>query len=148
MTPETRISDADREAAVTALGEHYASGRLTREEYDERATQAYAARTASVLRPLFADLPAPHPPVAGRSGAPRTHGASYPPPQRMTSPRRGFRVPVLPVLLVLIGIAVLASAPWLVFVGLGVLWLTRGHRGGCGRRYSSGRDRAPRGSWA
>ena len=35
--PELRIGDDDREAAVTALGEHYAAGRLTKEEYDERA---------------------------------------------------------------------------------------------------------------
>ena len=34
--PELRIGDAEREAAVTALGEHYAAGRLTKDEYDER----------------------------------------------------------------------------------------------------------------
>lgn len=153
MTPEIRISDADREAAVTALGEHYASGRLTKDEYDERAGQAYAAKTASALRPLFADLPAPHPRMDQRSGSwtgqPGARTTYQRPSTPSAAPRRGFRVPVLPLLLVVIGIAILASAPWIVFVGLGVLWLTRGHgRHGCGRRYRSGNERAPRGSWA
>lgn len=150
MTPEIRISDADREAAVTALGEHYASGRLTKDEYDERATQAYAAKTASALRPLFADLPAPHPRLDQRSGdwtgQPGARTTYQRPAVPAARPRRGFRVPVLPLLLVVIGLAILASAPWIVFVGLGVLWLTRGH--GCGHRYRSGNERAPRGSWA
>ena len=54
---EPRIGDAEREAAVTSLGEHYAAGRLTKEEFDERSDQAWAARTAAGLWPLFADLP-------------------------------------------------------------------------------------------
>jgi Domain of unknown function (DUF1707) len=57
--PEIRIGDAEREAAVTALGEHYAAGRLTKEEYDERAGIAWTAKTNSALWPLFADLPRP-----------------------------------------------------------------------------------------
>ena len=57
--PEVRIGDAEREAAVAALGEHYAAGRLTKEEYDERAGIAWSAKTNSALWPLFADLPRP-----------------------------------------------------------------------------------------
>ena len=70
---ELRIGDADRETAVRALGEHYAAGRLTKEEFDERADLAWAAKTGSALRPLFADLPRPQaarpvpPAVAGRA---------------------------------------------------------------------------------
>jgi hypothetical protein len=52
-----RIGNAEREAAVRALGEHYAQGRLDHEEYDERTTAAYAARTSDDLVPLFEDLP-------------------------------------------------------------------------------------------
>ena len=66
-----RIGDAEREAAVTALGEHYAAGRLTLEEYDERTSRAYAARTLADLWPLFRDLPGRHGPggaCAGRTG--------------------------------------------------------------------------------
>ena len=77
--PEIRIGDAEREAAVSALGEHYAAGRLTKEEYDERAGIAWTAKTNSALWPLFADLPrpqaqaAPRPTTASTSRRPRQH---------------------------------------------------------------------------
>src|SRR3954465_11171875 len=57
--PEIRIGDAEREAAVTALGEHYAAGRLTKEEFEACAGIAWTAKTNSTLWPLFADLPRP-----------------------------------------------------------------------------------------
>ena len=50
-------SDADREQAVASLGGHFAEGRLTRAELDERLTVALSARTAADLRRLMADLP-------------------------------------------------------------------------------------------
>jgi hypothetical protein len=52
-----RIGNAEREAAARALGEHYAQGRLDHQEYEERMTAAYAARTSDDLVPLFEDLP-------------------------------------------------------------------------------------------
>ena len=39
-----RIGDADREHAAAALGEHFATGRLSKEEYDERAQRVWEAR--------------------------------------------------------------------------------------------------------
>jgi hypothetical protein len=59
-----RIGNAEREAAVRVLGEHYAAGRLDAAEYEERTTAAYAARTAADLAPLFNDLPHEQPTVA------------------------------------------------------------------------------------
>jgi DNA-binding PadR family transcriptional regulator len=56
-----RSSDADRERATARLGDHYAEGRLTREELDERVMAALSARTAGDLRRVMADLPAPTP---------------------------------------------------------------------------------------
>jgi TM2 domain-containing membrane protein YozV len=56
-TPPLRIGNAEREVAVRELGEHYAAGRLDPQEYEERTTAAYAARSADDLTPLFADLP-------------------------------------------------------------------------------------------
>jgi hypothetical protein len=53
----TRASDADRERAAAALGEHYAAGRLTLEEFRERLDQVYAAKTLGQLDELMADLP-------------------------------------------------------------------------------------------
>ncbi|MBB2911809.1 hypothetical protein FHS43_003082 [Streptosporangium becharense] len=57
---DLRIGDAEREVTVTALREHYAQGRLTREELDERLGLALSARTGRDLALVGADLPRPH----------------------------------------------------------------------------------------
>ena len=54
---QIRASDADREQAVASLRDHFAEGRLTRAELDERLTTALSAQTAGDLRRLMADLP-------------------------------------------------------------------------------------------
>lgn len=56
--PELRCSDADREKVVNELREHYAAGRLTLEEFDERSDVAYQAKTFGALAGLTSDLPA------------------------------------------------------------------------------------------
>jgi hypothetical protein len=53
-----RASDADRDAVVSDLSEHFQVGRLTAAEFDERTGRALAARTWGELRELLADLPA------------------------------------------------------------------------------------------
>jgi Domain of unknown function (DUF1707) len=53
----TRASDADRERIAAALGGHYAAGRLTLEEFQERLDRAYTAKTLGQLDDLMADLP-------------------------------------------------------------------------------------------
>jgi DUF1707 SHOCT-like domain len=55
--PPMRASDAERDAVVTALGEHFQAGRLTAEELDDRTGKALAARTVPELRDLMTDLP-------------------------------------------------------------------------------------------
>jgi Flp pilus assembly protein TadB len=55
--PRTRAGDEDRERTATALGEHYAAGRLTLEEFKQRLDQAYAAKTLGELGGLMTDLP-------------------------------------------------------------------------------------------
>ena len=52
-----RIGDAERDEALDRLGDHFAAGRLTREEFDERTEQAIGARFDSDLEALFRDLP-------------------------------------------------------------------------------------------
>jgi DUF1707 SHOCT-like domain len=69
MNDRIRVSDADRERVTARLRDHYAEGRLTREELDERVTAALNAKTAGDLRGLMADLPGDAPvapvPAAG-----------------------------------------------------------------------------------
>ena len=52
-----RASTADRERAVDVLKAGFAEGRLTKDEYDVRVSQAYAARTYAELAMVTADLP-------------------------------------------------------------------------------------------
>ena len=64
--PALRASDADRERAVVLLREHAAQGRLTLEEFTERMSAAYLARTNDELEELVRDLPVGHAPVTSR----------------------------------------------------------------------------------
>ncbi|MGA9749138.1 MAG: DUF1707 domain-containing protein [Nocardioides sp.] len=66
-----RASDADRAVVLAALGDAYADGRLTKEEYDERSTEAGLARTLGDLPPLLADLVSLDPRHAGAELSPR-----------------------------------------------------------------------------
>jgi Domain of unknown function (DUF1707)/2TM domain len=54
---QIRVSDAERERAVEALRDHYADGRLTSEELEERTGRAYRAVTRGDLAGLTRDLP-------------------------------------------------------------------------------------------
>jgi len=120
--PEIRIGDAERETAVSALSEHYVAGRLPKDEYDERSSVAWRARTRSDLVPLFVDLPPVH---AGR--APAASPAARPPQPTRPGARGGVRFPLLPLIAILVGLAMLTDV-WVVFVLVGVLWWTGAFR--------------------
>lgn len=72
---DIRISDAEREDALTKLGEHMAAGRLDIDEYGDRSARVATAKTRGELLELFADLPEPGPifgqPVANTAVEPR-----------------------------------------------------------------------------
>jgi hypothetical protein len=55
--PNLRTSDEQRERAAQEIREHFAAGRLSDDELDERVQAAYSARTQGELRALLADLP-------------------------------------------------------------------------------------------
>lgn len=55
--PDLRIGNAEREAAATHLREHYAQGRLSLDEFNQRLDAVFAAKTQQQLRDLTADLP-------------------------------------------------------------------------------------------
>ncbi len=52
-----RIGDAEREATATGLREHYAHGRLTLDEFNQRLDATFAAKTDADLERITADLP-------------------------------------------------------------------------------------------
>lgn len=55
--PHVRVSDSERSAALAALGQYYAEGRLSMEETDDRCAAVAGAKTRSDLNELFTDLP-------------------------------------------------------------------------------------------
>jgi hypothetical protein len=57
LNPSIRASDADRERVVEILRQHTAEGRITPDEFEERMTAAYAAKTVGALAELTTDLP-------------------------------------------------------------------------------------------
>lgn len=59
MNPELRVGDAERDEVTSALHEHFAAGRLTRDELDERLTATLSAKTVGDLRAVTRDLPGP-----------------------------------------------------------------------------------------
>src|ERR1700689_2054971 len=63
-----RIGDADREAITAQLREHYADGRLTLDELNERLDQTFAAKTKADLNTVMRDLPQTAPPGSGGYG--------------------------------------------------------------------------------
>ncbi|MER6948059.1 DUF1707 domain-containing protein [Nonomuraea sp. NPDC000554] len=76
---DLRIGDAEREQTMADLREHFAQGRLTHEELDQRLDQALAARTARDLAQVTGDLP-----MQGRGYPAAGYHEAYPqqgPPQ-------------------------------------------------------------------
>ncbi len=138
MDPQgLRIGTADRERAQAILGDHYAAGRLDKDEYDQRLDQIWAARTRAELAPVFRDLPgAPRPPGRPVYSTAAARARFNPPPRRSWLGR--MPTPLLVLLVVLGAVAVMANLP-LILVALGVWFFF--FRGSCGstRRMHSGR---------
>ena len=55
--PDPRVSDAERESVAGELRDHFAAGRLSAGELEDRLEAAYSAKTAAELSALSADLP-------------------------------------------------------------------------------------------
>jgi hypothetical protein len=66
-----RISDAERDQALSELSDAYQAGRITADEFDGRSTQALIARTGEELAAPLADLPLGHGPAGGDTATPR-----------------------------------------------------------------------------
>jgi len=76
---DTRASDADRERTVAILRAHWAAGRLSVEEFEERCSEAWQAQFVGDLWHAMRELPVParvRPvPLASSAGGPNTAGA-------------------------------------------------------------------------
>ena len=85
-----RVGDADRDAVAAQLREHYADGRLTLEELNERLDQAFAAKTKADLNTVMRDLPQVPRPAAGMpSGGTAWQGPAWPGPM-VTKPGQDY----------------------------------------------------------
>jgi len=143
---QLRIGDAEREDAAAALGEHYASGRLSKEEYDERTSVVWEAKTLTTLQPLFADLPLPHGPLG--PAAPAWSAGRRPQPD--VGAPWSWRIPWLPILLVCIVLSAVFNAPIFLLAIAGWLLFAKGrhHHRRSGRSYAMGSCGRGRSSWA
>lgn len=134
-TDHLRVSNAERQAVADRLAEHFSDGRLSQDEFDERAKQAVHARTRGDLRGLFDDLPEPGMPGVALPGE---DADPAPPDGWWYGP--GWRAAAFALVLVVCLAAaeavVHATVPWLwaLFVGIVLLALTiRSARPGTGR---------------
>ncbi|PXY19298.1 DUF1707 domain-containing protein [Prauserella muralis] len=137
---QLRIGTSEREEASRVLADHFAEGRLTTDEYDERVAGALAARTVAELRPLFEDLPAPRPsflaPPAPPFGSapPNPYAVAARPPAGPPAPvsdRSKVVAGVLQIVLPMgagrfytghIGLALAQLFVTLVTLGVGAIW--------------------------
>ena len=73
---DLRIGDVDREAMAAALREHFAHGRLTYEEFQDRLSAAFTSKTDRDLASVTRDLPpvAAGPALTGGPGSGRYSG--------------------------------------------------------------------------
>jgi len=110
-----RIGDTERDRAIASLGDHFAAGRLTAEEFDQRTDQALKARFNEDLEPLFADLP--------RSVEPKVESDGNRRPDIHLAWSAMLWLAPLFVMCAVVA-AVVLSAPWLVWVFLWVFLIT------------------------
>jgi hypothetical protein len=107
-----RASDMERESVVDVLRDAYTDGRLTLDEFEERMSAAYAAKTWTDLRQLTGDLP-----VEPLLGTDLNHRPQAGQPQLVTPaavPRRRHSRPLgglLPVVFAWILIAAAFGSP-------------------------------------
>jgi len=116
-----RVSDADRDRVTAQLRDHFAAGRITPGELDERLSAALNAKTFGDLRRIMADLPGPVPAPLGAA----------PPALRATPAwavrRRHPPFPPL-ILLALLAALLIPGTGWLLAAFVNVIllfWLMR-----------------------
>jgi hypothetical protein len=118
MDDSIRASDSDRDRVTAQLRDHFAAGRITPGELDERLSAALNAKTFGDLRRIMADLPGPVPAPLGAA-----------PPSLRAGPAWAVRRrPPFPPLIVFVLLAALLipGTGWLLAAFINVillLWL-------------------------
>jgi hypothetical protein len=109
-----RVSDADRDRVTVQLRDHFAAGRITSGELDERLSAALNAKTFGDLRRIMADLPGPVPAPLG----------AVPPPRATPAWAVRRRPPFPPlILLALLVVLLVPGAGWLLAALVNVILL-------------------------
>jgi hypothetical protein len=118
-----RISAAERDSAMSALGEHFSTGRLELSEYEDRCGPAVAARTRADLEELFDDLPEPHPDLS--SATPPARRAGLPVISQPKDPEKSRETPASEAMGVVAGLGVVVGIPGaiLLTIFLGMWWM-------------------------
>ncbi|MEU5994301.1 DUF1707 domain-containing protein [Spirillospora sp. NPDC047418] len=139
---EIRIGDAERDAVMVALHDHFAEGRLDHGELDERLDAVLSAKTRGDLRTLVKDLPSPtglpEPEKAPALGAPVMFGAPGHPAWQHRQHRRGHmarhhgrgpRFPAFPLMLGVFLVLTFTIGPGTGFLAVlqiaMVIWIIR-----------------------
>jgi hypothetical protein len=120
-----RVGDSEREAAISLLATHFADGRLTQLEHEERMVLALNARTGADLDILFADLPHLGTPTAAAVRRPSRRFA----PLRVAQPLLGAAMVLAGVFVVLHLLPVIALVVLVIVVSRILFSSRRGWQG-------------------
>ena len=115
MDDSIRVSDADRDRVTAQLRDHFAAGRITPGELDQRLSAALNAKTFGDLRRIMADLPGPVPAPLGAAPAPLRAAPAW-------AVRRHPPFPPL-ILLALLAALLIPGAGWLLAAFVNVILL-------------------------
>jgi hypothetical protein len=117
MNDSIRVSDADRDRVTAQLRDHFAAGRITPGELDERLSAALNAKTFGDLRRIMADLPGPVPVPLGAASTPLQAAPAW------AVRRRHPPFPPL-ILLALLAALLIPGSGWLLATFVNVILLS------------------------
>lgn len=132
-SPDIRIGTAERETAMRQLSDHFAAGRLSVAEFDERSAVVAAAVTRGDLVRVFADLP-------DAAAPPRQPGR---PPRQQPARRAEVRGAVMGLSVIAALVLFFVFHTWLCFLLIPVAAILVGPSGrrDRGRRRDERRER-------
>lgn len=110
-----RIGDKERDESVALLAQHFALGRLSPAEHEQRHNAARSAVLRAEIEILFEDLPAPHPDLSAAEPPPLT-------PAQKAELEAAMETPWSNAMNIVGGLAVLFGVPAGVVLGFTLDW--------------------------